>query len=165
MRFLDMVVNLWNFHVHLIMPSFLFLLNFYCQATYYVLPTTEKFYPKCIRSTLKKFNVVGDTNTQMVWFLHFLFCLMFIYTTCTVFLFLLYCWTWHSFLYWQWPYVFNFKYEFRNPVSWFSILLLSSSPLNWLPNRNYLWNWKTKLPLKMPQFFICDCPLALSQFR
>ncbi|KAI8539299.1 hypothetical protein RHMOL_Rhmol09G0170900 [Rhododendron molle] len=36
------------------------------QATYYVLPTTEKFYPKCIRSTLKKFNVVRDTNTQMV---------------------------------------------------------------------------------------------------
>ncbi|XP_058184561.1 protein PHYLLO, chloroplastic isoform X7 [Rhododendron vialii] len=36
------------------------------QATYYVLPTSEKFYPKCIRSTLKKFNVVGDTNTQMV---------------------------------------------------------------------------------------------------
>ncbi|KAG5532630.1 hypothetical protein RHGRI_027056 [Rhododendron griersonianum] len=46
---------------------FLFPLNFYFQATYYVLPTTEKFYPKCIRSTLKKFNVVGDTNTQMVW--------------------------------------------------------------------------------------------------
>lgn len=156
--------ELYDIFLSILCP-FLFPLNFYFQATYYVLPTTEKFYPKCIRSTLKKFNVVGDTNIQMVWFLHFLLHLSHVLLHnlhCLPF-FPLYYWTWHSFLYGLWPYFLNFNYVFRNPVkSSFVVqyIVLSHAPLKWLPNYKYLWNWN-----KIPKFNILDRPLTLSKFQ
>ncbi|GFZ16202.1 2-oxoglutarate decarboxylase/hydro-lyase/magnesium ion-binding protein [Actinidia rufa] len=35
------------------------------QVSHHFWPTTEKFHNKCIRSAVRKFNMTGDTNTQM----------------------------------------------------------------------------------------------------
>ncbi|XP_057478284.1 protein PHYLLO, chloroplastic isoform X2 [Actinidia eriantha] len=36
------------------------------QVSHHFWPTTEKFHNKCIRSAVRKFNMAGDTNAQMV---------------------------------------------------------------------------------------------------